>query len=190
MKIDRILNNNCIVSIDDSGKERVVMGNGIGFSKKKGDSIDLSKIEKEFSLNSDSKNEIFKDLYRELSEAEIDVIVLIVDKAESVFNVKFGSNLYIALVDHISYAIERKKEDLDIKNPLTWQIKRFFKKELEVGEYALEVIKSKLGVELSEDEAASIALHIMNSKREGNLMPETIQVTKLMQERESIVRMS
>ena len=46
MKIAKILNNNVVITLNDHQEETVVMGRGIGFKKKAGDSIDESLIEK------------------------------------------------------------------------------------------------------------------------------------------------
>ena len=40
MIIERIINNNVVSALDEDGKEIVVMGNGIGFGKKKGQTCD------------------------------------------------------------------------------------------------------------------------------------------------------
>ena len=49
MKINKVLNNNLVIS-NINGKERIVMGNGIAFGKKRGQKLDESKIEKIYNL--------------------------------------------------------------------------------------------------------------------------------------------
>lgn len=39
MKIKKILNNNTVIAIHESGEEVIVMESGLGFRRKKGDSI-------------------------------------------------------------------------------------------------------------------------------------------------------
>ena len=46
-----------------------------------------------------------------------------------------------------------------------WEIKRFYNHEFLIGKEALTIIKKRLDIMLSEDEAASIALHIVNAQR-------------------------
>lgn len=50
MKINKILNNNYVTSYNDDTGEIVVMGPGVGFRKKAGNTIDSNKIEKIFYL--------------------------------------------------------------------------------------------------------------------------------------------
>ena len=40
VKIDKIINNNLIRTFDNNGKEVLVMGCGLGFQKKIGDTVD------------------------------------------------------------------------------------------------------------------------------------------------------
>ena len=49
MKIKKILNNN-MVCVDHGGKEMIVSGKGIGFKRKKGEKIDISRVEKMYQL--------------------------------------------------------------------------------------------------------------------------------------------
>lgn len=68
-----------------------------------------------------------------------------------------------------------------------WDIKKFYKDEFEIGKHGLEMIKEKLNVQLNEDEAGFIALHIVNAEMDEKL--ETIyEVTKVMQEILNIVK--
>jgi len=54
MKIAKILNNNVAVVLGDNGKEQVVMGRGLAFQKRVGDTLDAQQIEKVFALQSDA----------------------------------------------------------------------------------------------------------------------------------------
>ncbi|MCI4184349.1 CAT RNA binding domain-containing protein, partial [Dickeya dianthicola] len=52
MKIANILNNNVVTVMDEQNNEQVVMGRGLGFKKRPGDTVDAALIEKIFSLRS------------------------------------------------------------------------------------------------------------------------------------------
>ena len=100
---------------------------------------------------------------------------------------KLNDSIYLSLCDHISTAILRHEEGVDVKNVLLWDIKKFYKDEFEIGKHGLEMIKEKLNVQLNEDEAGFIALHIVNAEMDEKL--ETIyEVTKVMQEILNIVK--
>ncbi|MCS4481050.1 hypothetical protein JQ035_15655 [Clostridium botulinum] len=46
MVINKILNNNAVITFDDKGKEIIIMGKGIAYGKRKGDFIEESKLPK------------------------------------------------------------------------------------------------------------------------------------------------
>lgn len=71
MKIDKIINNNLIRTFDNNGKEILLMGCGLGFQKKIGDTIDRSKIEKIYAI--ENKNDSNK-LMNLLSEIPLEYI--------------------------------------------------------------------------------------------------------------------
>ena len=45
MKIDKVMNNNVVSSIDEDGQEIIVVGTGIGFQGKEGKVVDKKKIQ-------------------------------------------------------------------------------------------------------------------------------------------------
>ena len=52
MIVEKVLNNNVVVSIDPTTrKEVILMGSGIAFNKKPGQLIDTKKIEKTFIVD-------------------------------------------------------------------------------------------------------------------------------------------
>lgn len=188
MKISQIFNNNVVLSTDEFGEEVVVMGKGIGFQKKKGEVIDESLIDKTFVLTENVAKSIFPDIYRQLSEDEIDVVIDIINMAEEELNVEFQSNLYIALADHIHYTLERTRELLPLTNPLNYEVRKYYSAEYEVGQKALKLIEDRLGVELYKDEASSIAIHFVTGQKEGYFVQQTIKVTEIVHNITNIVR--
>lgn len=180
MKIAKILNNNVVVVLDKNRNEQVVMGRGLAFQKKVGDALDDGKIEKIFSLQSD---ELVRRLGELLSQIPIEVMTtcdLIIREAAQKLG-KLHDNLYITLTDHCYFAIERQKKGLSIKNVLLWETKRLYPKEFQLGQHARSIISQRLGVELDEDEAGFIALHLVTAQLNSE-MPEVMHVTKVMQD--------
>lgn len=46
--VHKVLNNNVAISIDETGRERVLMGRGLGFGLTTADKVDPAKVEKTF----------------------------------------------------------------------------------------------------------------------------------------------
>lgn len=181
MIINKVLNNNVVTIISENGEEAVVMGRSLAFQKKKGDEIDESKIEKIFVLENKSINEKLLTLVNDIPAKYLEVTEEIIKYAENKLNTKLNENIYLTLTDHISFAISRVEKNLEIKNAMLWDIKRLHKDEFDVGIHALRVIKENLNVELPEDEAASIAMHILNGELDQE-MPEIVDMIKLIEE--------
>ena len=49
MKITRVINNNTVATVANK-KEIILMGSGIGFQKKPGDTVEVKKIEKVYQI--------------------------------------------------------------------------------------------------------------------------------------------
>lgn len=188
VEIVQIFNNNVVLTTDQEKNEIVVMGKGIGFQKKKGDRIDSELIDKKFILTENVAQSIFPDIYHQLSEDEIDVVIEIINMAEEKLNVEFQSNLYIALADHIHYTLERTKQVLPLTNPLNYEVRKYYPEEYKVGKAALELIEKRLGISLYKDEASSLALHFVTGQKEGYLISQTVKVTEIVHNILNIVR--
>ena len=180
MEIYKILNNNVIVSKNEHDKEIIAMGKGIAFKKKVGEHIEDELIDKVYTL-SDEVSSKFQELAAEIPVEHMKISDDIIKYVKLKLGKKLNDSIYLSLCDHISTAILRHEEGVDVKNVLLWDIKKFYKDEFEIGKHGLEMIKEKLNVQLNEDEAGFIALHIVNAEMDEKL--ETIyEVTKVMQE--------
>lgn len=96
--------------------------------------------------------------------------------------------LYVALIDHLNFAVERHKQGLDFENAMTWEVQRYYKKEFQIALNALQKINNKLQVNLPEDEATSIALHFVNSQMYGQEIGQTIKITEMVNDVLNIVK--
>lgn len=187
MKITRIINNNVICAVNVRRQELILLGSGIGFQKKKGDEVDDDKIEKEFFLK--SKNMAGK-LYALLAQIPIEYMRVsdsIIKYAKETLGKELNENIYITLTDHINFAVARYLNGLSFKNALLWEIKKFYAPEFSIALKGVDIINKEFNVELTEDEAGSIALHIVNAEL-GSEMEETMKITQLIQKVLNLVR--
>lgn len=162
--IERIINNNVISALEEDGSEIIVMGKGIGFGKKKGSRITDGSVEKIFRMENEELLGRFKDLLAGLPLEYIQVSNEVISRAKEALGVELNQNVYITLTDHISFAIERFKEGMLFRNALHNEIRRFYPVEYAVGQKALALIEEKTKISLPADEAASIALHLVNAE--------------------------
>ena len=186
MEISKVLNNNVAVVIENN-EEKIVMGRGICFKKKTGDTIAPETIDKVFYLHNQEVLSRFKELVVDIPLEYLEIGEEIMDEARLSLGKALNDNIYISMVDHIYTAVVRAKDNILVKNALLWDIQRFYKEEYQIGKKALEIIEKKTGVLLPNDEAGFIALHIVNGQLDEDVH-DMYEITKIMQEIENIVR--
>lgn len=162
MYIKRVYNNN-VVMVDDAGTERIAVGKGIAFGRKRGDMVDSASFEKVFTLDDPTQlsrlERLIKGIPSEYLLIAEDIVSMLRRESASVID----DNVLIALTDHISMALEREQAGVICDNPLLFEIKRFYGREFELALKAREIIRGHLGIEISEAEVGFIALHIVNA---------------------------
>lgn len=164
MRIVRIMNNNGVIAKDENGKEVVLLGSGIAFQQKPDQLVNKNKIEKKFVLESNNEIQYLEELFRSIPQSYIKVTNQIVDMAKIVLETDFKEDsLFISLVDHINFAIERKESGEFIENPLLTEISKFYPSEYKVGVKALDFINKETEVRLDDAEAGFIAFNIINA---------------------------
>lgn len=186
MKIVKVINNNVVSSLDERGREVVVMGKGIGFQKKSGDEIEKARIEKIFSLPQESTNR-FEELVSDIPYEHMELAEEIIRYAGLHLGKKLNKNIYITLTDHLNYAIERTRQNICLQNAFLWEIRKFYAPEYEAGAHALELVEKKVGVELPKDEAGFIALHIINAEMDAD-MEQAMALPGMMRDILNIIR--
>lgn len=189
MKIVKIFNNNALIAKDSSKNEIILMGCGIGFRKNIGELVDTNLIEKTFILKQKDISEKFKSLLEDLPTEHVSLSYDIIEYAKNMLDVELNDYIYITLTDHISYSIKIAQEGIKRPNALMWEIEKFYNKEYKIGLKALEFIKNEIGIELSKDEAANIALHLINSQinKKSDEMDNVVHITKMVADILSIV---
>ncbi len=190
MIIKKIFNNNAVVAKDSANREVVAMGCGIAFKMSVGEILDQSKVEKTFILKEKEASERFKLL---LEDVEPDVVSLcydIIEYAKNILNGSLNDYIYVTLTDHIYNVLKLQKEGFNRPNVIIWEIKKFYPKEYAVGQKALEFIKDELEVELPEDEAGNIALHLINAQvnKNSDKVQDVAKQAKMLQDILNIVR--
>lgn len=183
-----MLNNNVVITHNHRNQEIVVMGRGLAFQKRVGDKIDTSKIEKTFVLENEGNSDKLAQILEDTSEKYLHIVLKIIDYARSKLPYLLDEYLYVALTDHISFAITRKKQGITIRNPLQWEIRKYYKEEYNIALKALDIIEEATGIRLDEDEVASITLHLVNSQLSGENMEMAVQVTEVVNDILNIVK--
>jgi beta-glucoside operon transcriptional antiterminator len=185
MLISKIFNNNVVLAVAEDENEVILMGRGIAFQKKAGDLIDESKVDKKFVHGLSNK---LTELLKDIPQPHLDLADEIIHNAKSQLSVKLSDYIYLTLTDHLDFAITRIQQGQILTNPLLWEIRKIYPKEYKIGLQAVGMVKEKLGIVLPDDEAGSIALHLVNAQNGSQEMDQTIEITKMVQDILQIVK--
>lgn len=157
MKVIKNINNNVSMCLDSQGREVVVFGKGLGFTKPP-NTIDMERIEKTFY---NIKYE-YLDVLQTLDETVLRLSCKIIEYANHNLDYSFSNNVMITLADHIQFAIRRAKENIHIDLPIMYDVKNLYPDEMKIGMKALRLITDETNVQLPAEEAAAITLHLVN----------------------------
>lgn len=177
MKVLRVINNNVVSCMDDSGHEAVAMGRGLGYFAKPDAALDETRVEKVFHMTNRSETVRLEALFANLSPDLIELCTRIIAYATENLNNRLNPSVYLTLTDHISFSIDRIRQGIPLQNALLYEVRTFYPQEFAIGKYALNMIEKERGIRLPEDEAASIALHLINAEYDSSLS-ETLHTTQ------------
>ena len=186
MRIKKIINNNILCAVDDKGNELIVTGRGIGFQRHRGETIDTALIERTYRMEEKTGQRKLRELVEKIPIEHLSLTEGLIKHITSQIPQKLNESLLITMADHISFAILRKAQGVEFSNPLKGSIMCYYPTEYHLGQYCLGVIREHLGVTLHEDEAAFLALHIVNAELNTN-MSEMYDITKLIEGTISVV---
>ena len=175
------INNNVVSCQDEHGCEYIVMGRGLGFGAKAGQIIEREQAEKMFRITGRDSVERLGSLFASLPRDQVEFCTELIEYAARALDRKLNESIFYTLSDHVCFAIQRIQNGMSFTNALHTEVRLFYPKEYAVGCYALTEIQRRFQVELPEDEAASIALHLLNAEYENSL-GLTMQVTQALGE--------
>lgn len=162
LRVIKKINNNVAICIDNSGKELVAFGNGIGFPKTPYNLTNLSKVERTFYGVSPE----YMGLLSEIPLSVFSISAQIVDYSTTLITSKMSPNIVFTLSDHINFMIKRYKKHLNVPIPELNNLNYLYPDEFRVGRFGLKLINEELNLHLKKGEIVGIALHFINAEEE------------------------
>ncbi|SFL69190.1 PRD domain-containing protein [Salibacterium qingdaonense] len=163
MIVQKVLNHNAAVVMDNE-EEKVAIGSGIAFQKKKHDTIDPEKIEKLFVL-SRNQNSTFTELLEKAGEWETGIIQDLVYWMEQQLGIHLDNHSYALLFDHLIHLLKRLSEGSHIVNYLLEEIQTLYPDAFRAAEESARRLAWKSGYSISYDETGFLALHLYAADR-------------------------
>lgn len=174
MKIRQVFNNNVVMADDPERGSVIAVGTGIGYRRKKGDLIDASSIQQIY-LATDKK---ILDVVNQISPEAIEVTETIREYAKEECSIEMNDEVFLLLADHISFAVKRLSEGMELDNPFLPEIHQYFQNEYKVGLFARKCIEGKFGITIPDEEIGYICMHIIASEyhQDKRFVPKVFQV--------------
>lgn len=164
MRLVKKINNNVALGVDDSGRDVVVFGKGVGFKHMPYELTQTDEVQRVFFDVSKGMTQTLAGLSDNVLLASSDIV----DLAKMELDCKLNPNLVVTLADHIQFAIERCREGIDVHNPLSNEVAFVYPNELRIGRTGIAMVNARVeDADLPEDEACAIALHIVNGELGG-----------------------
>lgn len=166
IRVKKSLNNSMLL-VDHDQREMVLFGKGIGFNARPGALVDIAHIEQVFIPLETLKSRHFLSLTDSIPAAFFDVTHDIITLAQAHYPTPLHTVLFFTLAEHLFYAVERSKGGAPLTNRLSWEIKRYYPREYQLGEQARALVARRFCVALPEDEAVHIAFHLINASAQS-----------------------
>lgn len=167
----RVFSNNALlVRVGDA--DRVVVGRGVGFGRRAGDVLDLSGSERHY-IEANAERIRFLGSLESLDPGLFQTVSSAVDLAGDLLG-DLHPSVYVLLVDHLCFALQRVRDGQEISNPLLPEIRAVFPAEFAAAEVVLRFVNARLGGELPVEEAAFVALHL-NAARSGSTVKRPLE---------------
>jgi beta-glucoside operon transcriptional antiterminator len=162
----KVLNNNVVISIDESGLERVLMGRGLGFQLAPHDTIDMTKVEKTFVLDKSSDSDHARQLLTDVPYPVIEAVMVAADEAERSLGRSLGRRFTIAIIDHIQFVLERLESGIQIPTTAMPELRVLHAQEFAAATAMAHSISASLNTPLPSEEAVFLTMHLLNATRD------------------------
>lgn len=152
-----------------NGQEVILVGRGIAYGLCRGDTIPEEKIEKRFELSKDVNlkfEQMIQDMSLEIIIVSEEIIHYIKEKSDK----EISDSIYVTLTDHISNLIERIELGIQFDTAALLNMKILYQKEYKIALQALGILRKRLNLEISDEEANFITLHIVSAESNANMM--------------------
>ena len=159
-RITKILTHNSFMGIESKNdQECLIMGKGVAFGKKVGQTVSVTGDARVYSLKELTDRGEAKDIIKSVSPLCLELANEVLDQAEEEFG-KVDRSILFTMADHLDFAVRRIQNGEQISNPLTDDIRIMFYKEYKVAGCIRDLLKEKLGIRIDEHEIGYIALHV------------------------------
>lgn len=177
MEVLRVFNNNVVLARGANHEEVILTGRGLGYQAKPGSAVDKTKIVRIF-VPEDGRN---ADNFGALVAAVPPEHLILADQALQLTRkaptIPVSSTTVVGLADHLSFAIKRMRQGIDLEYPFRAEVAHLYPDELRTAQLILDFVNARVEQALPEAEAVPIALHLVNAGFATGDLSLTYQMT-------------
>ena len=170
-RVRKALNHNTLIAVSmEDNQEYLLIGKGIGFGKKVTERFEIPQNVEctMYSLQEQTERGKAMELLKGIEPVYLEIAGKVLKKSEEVFG-RIDKRILFPMADHIAYAVQRIRENEQISNPLTNDIRALFYKEYKTAECLKEILWEMLQVQIDEHEIGYVALHIHSAIEDENV---------------------
>lgn len=185
-RVTKVLNHNSCIGVEEKGEQEfLLVGKGIAFGKKIGQTLELAADTRVYSLRELTERGSAEEMLKDISPVSLELANAVLDEAEKAFG-KIERSILFPMADHLDFAIRRIQNGEQISNPLTEDIRVMFYKEYKVAACIQQLLKEKLDLTIDEHEIGYIALHVHSAIVDENVS-QAMEIARAVRESISLV---
>ncbi|MBB5833150.1 PRD domain-containing protein [Brachybacterium aquaticum] len=187
MRVLRVLNNNVVLSREDSGRGVILTGRGIGFRAQPGDEVDPSRIVQVFVPADGRDPDHLAEAFAMIDAEVLRATVIALRETGTEGRESSRPTLAIAVADHVSGALDRLRGGIEIEYPLRAEVQTLYPEEYDKAWALLVEVNRLVDPKLPEHEATALALHLVNAGFSTGDLSFTYTMTGVIQQMLTIV---
>lgn len=187
MKVLRVLNNNVVLSRDEDGQGVILTGRGIGFRAQPGQEVAPEKIVQVFVPADGRDPDHLAESFAMIDQEVLRTVVIALRETGIEDRESHRPTLAIAVADHVSGALDRLRQGIEIEYPLQAEVQTLYAEEYDKARRLLIEINRQVDPKLPEHEATALALHLVNAGFATGDLSFTYTMTGVIQQMLAIV---
>ena len=187
MKVLRVLNNNVVLSHDETGQGVILTGRGIGFRAQPGQEIDPERIVQVFVPDGGRDPDHLAESFAMIDQEVLRAVVIALRESGIEDRTSSRPTLAIAVADHVDGALARLRQGIQIEYPLLAEVRTLYSEEYEKARRLLTEVNRLVDPKLPEHEATALALHLVNAGFATGDLSFTYTMTGVIQQMLAIV---
>lgn len=180
IKVKQSLNQNAVISVDKKKDEFLLIGKGVGFSKKKGDFIKINNSIKIYPMSYSEQEQKILELIDEIPSEIILMIEETIKKAEKILEKELNYTLIFTLSSHVYYALQREESIDTVTLPFDYGLNYIFPSEYEAAKYSVEYLRDEYNLELTDAEIIFFTFHFVNALQGSNTDNSAIDTANIL----------